>query len=213
MLFQLDRYLLKKQIKENSRYVRGIVLDAGSGGVERYKKFLQCEKYIKLDINVSAKPDILGSVESMPMDNESVDSVIATQVLEHVKNPQKAVEEFYRVLKIGGYCLLTAPQYSELHEEPNDYFRFTKFGLEELFKKAGFKIIKIDRRGGFWGVNSQISVRYVIDLLNLNKHSLTQKIFNPLFWVCGMAAIGLDLIDKSRANLKHAIGWLIIARK
>ena len=213
MIFQPDRYLLKQQIKKHAHYLRGVVLDAGSGESERYKKFLKFDKYIKLDINPDGKPDILGSVENIPLKNNSVDSTISTQVLEHVKNPQKAVEEFYRVLKPGGYCLITVPQLNELHEEPRDYFRFTRYGLEEIFNNAGFKIILVERRGGFWSANIQMHIRYTIDLFRLNKIRLLRWIFHPFIWLNGMAVVLIDFFDKSRANQKHTIGWLIIAQK
>jgi len=213
MIFQPDRYLLKKQIKDNVRYIKGVVLDAGSGRSERYKHFFNFDKYIKLDIDSAHGVDIVGSIENIPAESESFDSVISTQVLEHVKNPQKAIEEFYRVLKPGGHCLITVPQSSELHEEPNDFFRFTKFGLEELVKKSGFKIILMEKRGGFWTLRSQEPIRYLIDLFNLNKHSWLVRIFNLFFWLAGNLTIWLDSLDKSRANSKHALGWLIIAQK
>lgn len=213
MLFQPDRYLLKKQVQANSHYISGVVLDAGSGDGERYKKFFKFDKYIKLDIGPNSGADILGSVENIPLESNSVDSIISTQVLEHVKNPPKAIKEFYRVLKSGGYCLVTVPQMNELHEEPNDYFRFTKYGLEEIFSNAGFKIVLIDQRGGFWTANSQMKIRYVIDLFRLNKFRLLRWIFHPFIWLNGMSSVLIDSFDKSRANCKHAIGWLIIAQK
>ena len=213
MIFQPDRYLLKQQIKKHARYLRGIVLDAGSCGSERYKSFFKFDKYIKIDIDSSHNPDVVGSVENIPLKNDSIDSIISTQVLEHIKNPQKAVEEFYRVLKSGGNCLVTVPQLNELHEEPHDYFRFTKYGLEEIFSHAGFKIILIERRGGFWVLNAQIKIRYVIDLFNLNHHNWLAKIFNPFFLIGGWLSILIDGLDKSMANQKHTLGWLIIAQK
>ncbi len=213
MLFQPERYLLKKQIKANAYYIKGVVLDAGSGDGERYKKFFKFDKYIKLDIDSSHHPDIVGSVEDIPLGNNSVDSVVSTQVLEHVKNPQKAVHEFYRVLKPGGYCLTTVPQMNELHDEPNDYLRFTKYGLEEIFRSAGFKITLIDQRGGFWSANAQMRIRYTIDLFRLSKIRLLRWIFQPFVWLNGMTAVLIDVFDKSRASRKHAIGWLIIAQK
>lgn len=188
-------------------------MDAGSGDGERYKKFFKFDKYIKLDISSSNHPDIVGSVEDIPLGNNSVDSIVSTQVLEHVKNPQKAVHEFYRILKSGGYCLVTVPQMNELHDEPNDYFRFTKFGLEEIFSQAGFKIILIDRRGGFWSANAQMRIRYAIDLFRLSKIRLLRWIFQPFIWINGISAILFDVFDRSRASRKHAIGWLIIAQK
>lgn len=213
MLFQPDRYLLKKQIKKNAHYIRGIVLDAGSGEGRRYKSFFKFDKYITLDIRPESGADIVGSVENIPLENGSVDSIISTQVLEHIENPAKAVSEFYRVLKPGGHCLVTAPQLNELHEEPHDYFRFTKYGLEELFKNAGFKTILIERRGGFWVSQIQMKIRYLIDLLNLNKSKPLRIFFNPIFAIGGYLSIWLDDFDKSRANQKHALGWLIVAKK
>ena len=213
MLFQPDRYLLRRQIKKNARYINGIVLDAGSGNGERYKKFFEFDQYITLDINSVFGADIIGSVENIPLGDNSIDSLVSTQVLEHVKNPGKATQEFYRVLKPGGYCLVTVPQTNELHDEPSDYFRFTKFGLEEFFKKAGFKIVLIEQRGGFWSASAQMKIRYAIDLFRLNKMRLLRRISQPFIWICGMLAILIDSFDKSHANRKHAMGWLIIAQK
>ena len=212
-IFQPDRYLLKKQVKKYAPYIKGVVLDAGSGEGDRYKNFFKFDKYISLDINKNSNPDIIGSVENISLGDSSVDSIVSTQVLEHIKNPQKAIEEFYRVLKSGGYCLVTVPQLNELHEEPHDYFRFTKYGLEEIFSHTGFKIILIDRRGGFWSANMQIQIRYVIDLFRLNKIHLLRWIFQPVILLNGFLAILFDFFDKSRASRKHAIGWLIIAQK
>ncbi|MDP3799930.1 MAG: methyltransferase domain-containing protein [bacterium] len=213
MIFQPDRYLLKKQVKKHAHYIKGIVLDAGSGDGERYKSLFKFDKYITLDINSLHGAEIVGSVEDIPADSESFDSIVSTQVLEHVKNPQKAVEEFYRVLKPGGYCLVTVPQLNELHEEPHDYFRFTKYGLEEIFSNAGFKIILIERRGGFWSANMQMRIRYIIDLFRLKKIKILRWIFQPFILLNGTMAILIDFIDRSRASSKHAIGWLIIAKK
>lgn len=213
MIFQPDRYLLKKQIKKYAHYINGVVLDAGSGDGERYKKFFMFDKYIKLDINRDSNPDIIGSVENIPLGDNGVDSIVSTQVLEHIKNPQKTVSEFYRVLKSGGYCLVTAPQFNELHEEPNDYFRFTKYGLEEMFKNSGFKIVLVNQRGSFWSVNMQMQIRYAIDLFRLNKISVLRWVLQPFILVNGLLAILFDFFDISNASRKHAIGWLIIAQK
>jgi|SRR3989344_1589194 len=213
MIFQPDRYLLKKQIKAHSHYIRGVVLDAGSGEIRRYKDFFKFDKYLTLDIRPNGGADIIGSVENIPLENGSIDSIISTQVLEHVKNPAKAVREFYRILKSGGYCLITAPQLNELHEEPHDYFRFTKYGLEEIFENSGFKIILMEKRGGFWTANAQMKIRYIIDLFNLNRHVVLAKIFNPFFLIGGCLSIWVDKLDKSKANEKHALGWLVIVQK
>lgn len=213
MIFQPDRYLLKKQLKKYVHYISGIVLDAGSGDIRRYKSFFKFDKYLTLDVRLESGADMVGSIESIPLDDGSVDSIVSTQVLEHVRNPFKAVGEFYRVLKPGGHCLVTVPQLNELHEEPHDYFRFTEFGLREIFESAGFKVILMERRGGFLVVNAQMKIRYAVDLFNLNRHTWLAKIFNPFFLIGGRLSILIDELDKSRANQKHTLGWLAIIQK
>jgi len=59
-------------------------------------------------------------------------------------------------LKIDGIVLLTESLMDEMHDEPNDYWRFTKFGLRYLFENVGFKIIVINQRGGFFRLKPKI---------------------------------------------------------
>jgi hypothetical protein len=60
------------------------------------------------------------------------------------------VHECYRVLKPKGVLILTGPFYWPLHEIPNDYYRFSRYGFENLLKKACFQEIKIIANGGSW---------------------------------------------------------------
>ena len=60
---------------------------------------------------------------------------MCTEVLEHLKNPFIAVKEIKRVLKPSGKLILTTRFIFSLHDAPNDYFRYTKYGLKELFKE------------------------------------------------------------------------------
>ena len=129
-IFQPDRYLLDKQIRKFSHYIKGKVLDVGAGEVNRYGKYFKFDEYIKMDPRHGDKVDLVGSADNIPLDSESIDSIVCTQVFEHLENPQKSAEEIYRVLKKGGHVLLTVPQMNELHEEPYDFFRYTKFGLK-----------------------------------------------------------------------------------
>lgn len=211
MIFQPDRYLLKKQIKEAANHLGGKILDVGAGEIRRYMSLFKFSEYVTVDIDPKFKPDIIAPADKLPVDENSFDSIICTQVLEHAKNPMAVVAEFYRVLKPGGVCLATMPQLNELHEEPRDYWRYTKFGLEELFKSTGFKIVRIDQRGGYFSSVAQIKIRYLIDRFDL-MNSRVKFFMAPITQIYGRFMIWLDSIDKSRANRKHAIGWLIIAR-
>lgn len=108
-IFQPDRVLLAQQVKKYSHYINGRVLDVGAGDFSRYISFFNHKEYIKMDIKKSENIDVVGRVEDLPFENDSFDSVVCTQVFEHVANPFKAASEIYRVLKKGGHCLITVP--------------------------------------------------------------------------------------------------------
>jgi SAM-dependent methyltransferase len=212
-IFQPDRYLLDKQIRKFSHYIKGKVLDVGAGEVDRYGKYFKFNEYIKMDPRHGDKVDLVGSADNIPLNSESIDSIVCTQVFEHLENPQKSAEEIYRVLKKDGYALLTVPQWNELHEEPYDFFRYTKFGLKSMFEKAGFEIVEIDQRGGYYSLIAQMIIRHNIDKYGLYKNIILGKTFAPICKVYGKFAIWLDSMDKSVSNRKHTLGWCIVLKK
>ena len=73
----------------------------------------------------------------LPFGDRSFETVFSSQVLEHVPEPWRMVEDMARVLKPGGHLILTAPHIWGLHEVPHDYFRFTSYGLQHLARRAG----------------------------------------------------------------------------
>lgn len=93
--------------------------------------------YKVLDPVADYHPDIIGDIHDLPFANNSQDAITCIAVLEHVKNPFKAVEEMYRVLKPGGYCYVFVPflyYYHPMKGYYADYWRFTRDGVNELFK-------------------------------------------------------------------------------
>jgi len=212
-IFQPDRILLKEQIRHFAKYIKGKCLDIGAGSFSRYEELFQCKDYIKMDISSGKNVDIVGRAESIPFEDNSFDSVVCTQVFEHLKYPEQAVKEIFRILKKNGYCLITVPQINELHEEPNDFFRYTNFGLIELFERQGFKTIECIQRGGFFSTVAQLKIRYLIDRFELYKRPLLGKFFNQFIKVYARIMIGLDKFDRSIANRKHALGWCAVFEK
>ncbi len=112
---------------------------------------LKVGQYKTLDPVDDYKPDIVGDVHNLPIVDNSVEAILCLAVLEHVKDPFKAVSEIYRVLKPGGYCLIYVPflyNYHPMKGYYDDYWRFTEDGARELFKD--FKKIEITNlRGRF----------------------------------------------------------------
>ncbi len=211
-IYQPNRILLDEQIKKYSRYIKGKVLDVGAGSFSRYQRFFNVQEYIKMDIEPGENIDIVGRAENIPLPSATFDSIVCTQVIGDLKDPLLALKEFYRVLKPSGTVLLTESFINETHDEPRDFWRFTQFGLEHLFQTAGFKVVGIDQRGGFFAVNAQNNIRYLVNRFNLYSHKWG-KAFSPIFKIYSRLMFFLDKLDKSETNRKFAIGWCVLAQK
>lgn len=212
-IFQPDRILLQEQIQKFSGYISGVVLDVGAGESDRYGNYFKSRKYIRMDVVEREGVDIVGRADAIPLEDSSVDSVLCTQVFEHLDAPFESAVEIYRVLKKGGYLLVTAPQMNELHEEPHDYFRYTKFGLSRVFSQAGFTIVEQDQRGGFYATVAQILIRYWIDHNDLYNRPIVGTLAGKFINVFGKFMMYLDSRIKNTAAQKHAIGWCFILQK
>ncbi len=102
----------------------------------------ECCDYTKTFIKT---PLIQGSITDLPFSNNSYDLVCAFDVIEHVEDDAKAVEEMMRVCKPGGHIAITVPAYAFLwgkHDVINQHFRrYTKTGLLKLLKNHPGKIV------------------------------------------------------------------------
>ncbi len=92
----------------------------------------------------------MASLEQLPVPDASFDAVLNTQVLEHVADPARVAGELLRVLVPGGRLWLTAPLLWPLHEEPHDYWRFTSHGLRHVLEQTGFRVERLEPRGGYF---------------------------------------------------------------
>src|SRR3989344_8659355 len=118
---------LSEDIYKYAKYAKGDLLDIGAG-LSPYRSFFKnVNKYIRMDnfqYLGAKKPDIIGDALDIPLKANSIDSVFSSQVLEHVKDPKKMVNEIHRILKKDEVCILTTHMAQVLHGEPHDYFRF-----------------------------------------------------------------------------------------
>lgn len=115
------------------------VLDVGSGG-SSYGRFFP--NRLSVDIDPERKPDIVADAGNLPFDDNEFEMILCTEMLEHVKNPFDVEKEFYRVLRPGGRLILTTRFVYPIHDSPHDYWRYTKYGLRQLFKNWKFVELK-----------------------------------------------------------------------
>lgn len=85
----------------------------------------------------------------IPLEDASVDSAMATEVLEHCPDPLLVLREIRRVIKPGGVFFFTVPFLWPLHDVPRDEYRYTPFALERLLEVAGFSDIQVEGLGGW----------------------------------------------------------------
>ncbi|WP_456415952.1 methyltransferase domain-containing protein [Thiolapillus sp.] len=125
------------------------ILEIGSRnvtGVTRRAMFSHCSQYIGFDILDGDGVDVVGDVHDLSrhFPPESFDYVYSISVFEHVLFPWKAALEINKIMKVGGYVLVTSHPVWPPHELPWDFWRFPGGGFHALFNEyTGFEIISI----------------------------------------------------------------------
>lgn len=151
---------LRGAIGERADLLTGTVLDVGCGMKPYRSLFRRADLYVGLDWPNTAfawRPalDVYGDAMRLPFKDASVDGVLSSEVLEHVPDPALFMREVERVLRPDGKLLLTTPQTWGLHEEPRDFYRFTRYGLHHLASSAGLNVIEVEPTTGLWGTFAQ----------------------------------------------------------
>jgi ubiquinone/menaquinone biosynthesis C-methylase UbiE len=147
-------------------WASGRMLDIGCGTkpyVEMFRPYV--DEHVGLDLPTSLhgveSVDLMGTAYEIPVEDGSFDTVLSTFVLEHLEEPAQALRETYRVLRPGGVAIFGVPFIWHLHEEPRDFFRYSKYGLEYLFKQAGFEVRELEALAGFWVTIGQFLAYYI----------------------------------------------------
>lgn len=108
---------------------RDFVIDVGAGAMTHDPRICCIDGYPYHSVHLVA------DVESLPLRDATVDGVLSVAMLEHVRDPRRAVSQMWRVLKPGGRVLCAVPFMQGFHASPHDYQRYTDPGLRELFSQ------------------------------------------------------------------------------
>jgi len=197
-----------------SKYLKGRLIDIGCGE-KPYKEMVSTyvDEHVGVDhhdtFHGKTNIDLFGTAYDIPVESNSFDSAICTAVLEHLEEPESAIGECYRVLKGGGFAIYSVPFIWHLHEEPRDFFRYSKYGLKYLFEKRGFKVIEISPLSGF-------VVTFVQLHLYLIKGKFDKGIIKRLrlikfySFICTKFALFLNRYDHSK---QFTWAYTIVAQK
>ena len=191
---------------------REYILDVGCGD-QRYRKYVSEDNfYIGMDDAHSGSKcyysggvlDIIGDIRAIPLQSNSIDCILCTEVLEHVNDTTRALREVSRVLRDPGLLIITVPFIFPEHNSPNDFYRFTMGGIRFVCEQAGLKIDKRVKLGGLGTVFVDLIVRILGNLTTpttLGKRLLYPFglfAFPPLYLLFNIVGYFLNFIPLSQ---------------
>ncbi|HBI22230.1 MAG TPA: hypothetical protein DDY37_06580 [Legionella sp.] len=128
------------------------VLDYGAGN-SPYRHIISCDRYITADISPNFAGDIdyiISPDSSLPLNTASINLVLLLDVLERIVDPGIVIDEIRRLLAPRGRLIISVPFIYREHETPNDFLRYTAFGMNEFIKRHGGKVVRISKAGNIY---------------------------------------------------------------
>ncbi len=203
----------KTTVPAIENYARGKMIDVGCGDLP-YKEIIvkHVDRYDTFDIEKRV-PEVMfvGDIQNMEeIADESYDSALCLEVLEHVPHPFDGFSELGRILKKDGVLIMSVPHLSRLHEEPWDFYRYTKYALKSILEERGFEIVEITSRGGLFSfLGHQFSTVFVCLFWHIPV--IKHIVFFLNKWLCVKPCRWLDRhLDKKGM---FALGYTVVAKK
>lgn len=206
----------------------GSLLDVGAGECI-YKKAAEHLEYVSQDAAQYdgqgnreglqtgswdfSRIDIVCDVLDIPEDRQ-FDTVLCTEVLEHVPDPAATVRKLCRLVKPGGLVVITAPFMSITHFAPYHFATgFNRYFYEHHFRVAGFEIKQLEPNGNFFDHASlgPKQARRVFQETFGRQPPIIGFVLSRLAW---LSLRGWAKRDKDNASAASAcLGWNVVAAR
>ncbi len=200
----------REVILHTRQFIKGKTLDFGAGRA-KYKGLIvpHTSQYTAFDMVEGENIDVAGDALHPPFPNNHFDTIISTQVLEHVNKPWIMISEIGRILRPGGICIMTAPFMVPYHADPYDFFRYTKEGLMSLFQNEGFEIIESNSYGKTFTVLSEMI--HFVYFSHYEKRSATKNLWaSRIMRIIKPLAFRLDSFVKNKVLYPNSY---VVAKK
>jgi len=190
----------------------GFTLDLGCG-LAFYKKYFP--NRLGFDVKAGPGVDVVGDAHQLPFEDEKFDNVLCTEVLEHLHSPHIAIAEMKRVLKKGGRLILSTRFVYPLHDIPQDYYRFTKYGLRYLFRD--WEILELKEEA-----NTMKTLAVLLQRMGYQSEVLGFRPFKLIFLLGAKILLPLsflitkeygDISKKTEEKNIMASGYYLVCRK
>ena len=162
-------YIIRRSLLENVRKfsgsLSGKMMDFGCGS-KPYKSLFKISEYVGVDYENEGHPhtkeeiDVFYDGKTLPFEDQYFDSVLCSEVLEHVFELDATLKEINRVMKSGSNILITCPFAWNEHEVPYDFARYSRFALKDILGRNGFEITHFAKSGNFITTITQLKVLY-----------------------------------------------------
>ncbi len=188
----VNRLTLDRELRRQfARLQPGAVLDVGSKAAP-YREMVPARTYLRLDVDPAKGPDICCDLHELLWTGEPFDAVIAIEVLEHLYDPQRAIDRIHAVLKDGGVCILSTRFFFRYHPDPEDHYRFTWDSLRYLFRH--FSHVEVHHHGN--------RAQVLWEVINAGgRGRVVLNLFNPL------------IAQFHSSRTKFPLGFVVFARK
>ena len=234
--YWLDWSKLRRSVEELTEHASGTLLDVGvSEGPYRAVFEPVVDHYVGLEYPPSIldkQPDlwkildrakrsveVFGDGNRLPFAAQSIDTVLCTEVLEHLPDPTGVLREAVRVLKPGGRLLCTVPFSQPLHELPSDYYRFTPSSLEHLVGGVGLEVERIEPRGNFASALGAMSAQFFLRWLGATERQTDGSVIlsrwrsTLLLPFLALVQVTFHLASKLTNDTTVCQGYSVVARK
>jgi len=197
-------------------HARGELLDVGCGSKPFAPVFAgRVRRYWGTDLAGSrylgeARPDAFATAEAQPFRDETFDTVLGLSMLTYLPEPLRMLTEARRVLKPGGALILEFTQMVPLHDEPHDYFRFTRYGAEWLLRQAGFEPVAFVPVGGLW---ARVGLSTIAGLNRLNRGPTRVLTEIPVRVLYIVLQLGFELLDRMFFDPREVLAHIVVARR
>lgn len=203
-------------VRDNASKCKGRLLDVGCGN-KPYRRFFNVDEYIGIDIHNEAHDhtgepvDVFYDGKKIPFEDKRFDSVFSSEVFEHVFHLEELVVEINRVMVKDGILLVTLPFVWIEHEKPNDFARYSSFGIRNLLERQGFEILNLKKTSTYIETITQLRAAYVYNTL-LPGRRLLRAFLAPLF-VAPINVVGKFLSVILPDNPDLYLNNVVVARK
>lgn len=186
-------------------FYRPQILVIGSGNV----RYPDSGDFVYSDVAITAGVSLIADAHDLPFSNNAFDMVVAVAVLEHVANPQRVVEEIWRVLKPRGYVYAVTPFLQPVHMGAYDFTRFTHLGHRRLFR-----MFSEEASGLALGPASVLASSIRSLLISLSANKMYRRLANLTGLILSIPLKYIDYIArKNPAALDGAGGVYFFGRK